>query len=83
MEFVVGDRIILNESAIRYAIDYGYSKKYVELIYEVTKVKHNYSYIVNIRTNITDTIPNEVSYHYRLATYSEIKRDKIKKIFIQ
>jgi hypothetical protein len=79
--FNVGDKIVLTENSMRSIKKvYGYNKHKVKQVMEVEKVNIDGSYVINLKLNVNRIIPFR-STHYRLATDSEIKRDKIKNIF--
>lgn len=82
MLFNVGDKIVLTESSMQSIMKvYGYNDDAANRVMEVAKVNNNGSYVINLKLNVNRIIPFK-STHYRLATDNEIKRDKIKKMFI-
>jgi hypothetical protein len=79
--FNEGDKIVLKESSMRSLMQvYGYNEHKVKQVMEVEKVNIDGSCVIKLKSDIDKIIPFR-STHYRLATDSEIKRDKIKNIF--
>ena len=78
MEFKIGDKVILKEEKRILLLKGGYDLDFVEQILEVKKINSMSINATEIHSNsfqIRDKI------NFRLATDSDIKRNKIKNIF--
>lgn len=82
MNFNYGDKIILkNDCAIK-AIKMGYTEAYVKEIMEVVAFDSNSYYIKQFSSDSLRNLPLGGLLEYRLVTRNELKRYKMKKIFI-
>ena len=87
MIYNVGDEIILSEEQVLSLIKYyDTNRALAEGVMKIIEISHRNYYMIEVvrsfpKENIILTLKG--TKNFRLATNSEIKRDKIKKIFVE